>query len=121
MTQQPFSRPGAVDLSGLASTVPCELPALQCPRDRVAIADLASRRVYQIGAPFHLGDERIVEEVLGLWMERGVDRDHVADLHQRLGVGVEGQAQLFLDLRRQPVPIGVMQLHVEGLETAQNR
>src|SRR5690606_895292 len=43
------------------------------------------------------------------------DRGHV------LGAGVEGEAQLLLDLAGQPVPVGVVQVHVERLEAAQYR
>jgi hypothetical protein len=52
--------------------------------------------------------------VLGLGVERRVDRDDVADLDQRLGAGMEGDAELLLDLGREPVPVGVVQADVEG-------
>ena len=50
------------------------------PHDRVAIADLAARRVDEIGAGLHLGDQLLVEQAFGLGVQRGVDRDDVADL-----------------------------------------
>ena len=75
-----------------------ELAALQRPHDGVAIADFAARGVHDVGAALHLGDELVVEEVLGLWMQRRVDRHHVADLHERLHVRVEREAKLLLNL-----------------------
>ena len=54
-------------------------------------------------------------------MQRRVDRDHVADLDHRLDGRVERQAEFLLDLGRQPVPVGVVQLDVERLEPAQHR
>ena len=50
------------DVSGIA----CKLAAFQRPRDRIAVADLAAGGVDDVGAALHLGDERVVEEVLGL-------------------------------------------------------
>ena len=67
--------------------------------------------VDDVGAALHLGDERVVEEVLGLRMEGRVDRDHVADGHQRLGVQVVGHAEPALDLLRESVSIGVVESH----------
>ena len=68
------------------------------------------------GAALHLADQGVVEEVLGLWMEGCVDRDHVADGHHRLGVQVVGDAELALDLVRESVSIGVVQSHLKRLQ-----
>jgi pyruvate dehydrogenase complex dehydrogenase (E1) component len=54
------------------------LTAFARPRDRVAITDLAARGVHEIRAALHLADQLVVEEVLGLRMQRGVDRHYVA-------------------------------------------
>src|SRR6266550_182215 len=85
--------------------IPGKLAAFQRPRDRVAVADLAAGGVDDVGAALHLGDQGVVEEVLGLGMERRVDRDHVADRHQRLGVWVVGHAELALNRLSTAEPI----------------
>ena len=64
-----------------------ELPALERPHDGVAVADLAARRVDEVGAALHRADQRVVEQMLRLGVQRAVDRDHVADAHHRLDVG----------------------------------
>ena len=97
-----------------------ELPALERPRDRVAIADLASRCVHDIRAALHLRDQGIVEHALGFGMERAVDRDDVADLDQRLDVRMKRDVQFLLDRVRQPVPVRVVKFHVERFEPAQS-
>ena len=94
------------DVAGIAR----ELAALQRADDGVAVADLAARGVHEIGAALHHADQLVVEQVLGLGMQRRVDGDHVADLDQRLDVRVEGEAELLLDLLRQAVLVGVVQL-----------
>ncbi len=48
-----------------------KLPAAKCTDNGIAVADLAARRVYQIRAPLHLTDQRVVEEVFGF---RSVER-----------------------------------------------
>src|ERR1700734_3117795 len=72
------------DIAGITG----ELPALQCAYHRVAIADLAARGVDEVGTALHLADERVVEHVLGLRVQRRVDRDHVANTHERFNVVV---------------------------------
>ena len=108
---------GEPHVAGIAG----KLPALARPRDRVAVADLAARRVDQVGAAFHLGDQLLVEHVLRLRVQRCVDRDHVARLHERLGVVVEGDAELLLDLGREAMAVGVVQPGLERLQAAQHR
>ena len=54
-------------------------------------------------------------------MQGGVDRDDIANAHQRLGVRVEGHVQLLLHVGREAMPIGIVQLDVEGLEAAEDR
>ena len=100
--------------------VPGKLAALERPRDRVAVADLAARGVDDVGAALHLGDQGVVEEVLGLGMQRRVDRDDVADSYERLDVRVEGHAELALDLLGKPVPIRVVEPHLERLEASEH-
>src|SRR5680860_1774947 len=108
----PGSRLREPDVTG----IPGKLAAFQRPRDRIAVADLAPGGVDDVRAALHLGDEGVVEEVLGLGMEGRVDRDHVADTHQRLGVRVVGHAKLALDLLRESVSIGVVQSHLKRLQ-----
>ena len=95
-------------------------PALERAGHGVAVAYLAAGRVDEVRAALHLADQRIVEHVLGLRVQRAVDRNHVADLHHRLDVVVIGQVQLLLDLGRQAVAVRVVQLDVKGLQAAQN-
>ena len=63
------------DVAGIAG----KLAALKRPGNRVAVADLAARRVDEIGAALHLRDHLFVEEIFGLRVQRRVDRDDVAD------------------------------------------
>ena len=46
-------------------------------------------------------------------MQRRVNGDHIADFHERLDIRMEDEAEFFLNLLRQAVLIGVMQLHTE--------
>ena len=57
-----------------------------------------------------------VEQVLGLRMERRVDRDDVADLDQLLRRRVPGDAELPLDSAGKPVAVQVVQPHLERLQ-----
>src|SRR5687768_3272473 len=61
----PGSRLREPDVSGIAG----KLAAFQRPRDRVAVADLAPGGVDDVRAALHLGDQGVVEEMLGLRME----------------------------------------------------
>ena len=61
-----------------------QMPTLERIRDSVPIADLAARRIDDIGAPFHLGDERRIEEVLRFRVQRRVDGDHIANANHGL-------------------------------------
>jgi hypothetical protein len=111
----PGSRLREPDVSG----IPGELAAFQRPRDRVAVADLAPGGIDDVRAALHLGDQGVVEEVLGLRMEGRVDRDHVADRHHRLGVRVVGHAEFALNLLGESVSIGVVQAHLKRLQPPQ--
>ena len=97
-----------------------ELAAFEGPDDRVAIADLAARGVHEIGAALHLGEQLVVEEVLRFRMKRRIDRHNVTDLDHVLDIRMPGEVEFLLDRLRQPVPIVVMQMHVEGLEPAKH-
>ena len=101
--------------------VPGELAALARRRDRVAIADLPAGRVHEIGAALHAADHLGVEEMLGLGMQRRVDRDDVADRDELLGRLVVGDAELLLDLGRQPVAVRVVEADLERFQAAQHR
>src|ERR1700730_13900596 len=59
------------DVTGVAG----ELAAFERAHDRVAVADFSACRVHDISPTFHFRKHRIVEEVLGLGMQRAVDGD----------------------------------------------
>src|SRR6476620_2042907 len=111
--------PGMILRGGLGKPdVACvarELSALARPRDRISIADFAARSVHDVRAALHLADQLVVEEVLGLRMQRRIDRHHVAHTNQRLDVRVVRDAQLLLDLGRKSVLVGVVQPNFERL------
>src|SRR5262249_48220530 len=95
--------------------VACKLAALERAHDRVTVADLSPRRVHDIAATLHHADQLVVEHAFSLWMERCVDGYHVADFDQRLDIGMEGEAELLLNLLRQAVLVSIVELHAEGL------
>src|SRR5262245_21751481 len=105
------------DVAGISR----ELTALQRTHDGVTVADLATRGVHDIAAALHHADQFVVEHVLGLGMQRCVDRYHVADLDQRFDVRMEGQPELLLHLLRQAMLVIVVELDVERLQTAKRR
>ena len=110
------SRLGEPDVAGIAS----QLAGLERACDPVAVADLPAGGVDDVGAALHLPDHLVVEEVLGLRVKRRVDGHHVAVRDHLRGRLVEGDAELLLDLLREPVAIGVVQADVEGLQPAQH-
>ncbi len=101
--------------------VPRQLSTLESPDDGIAIADLAAGRVHEVRAALHFRDQCIVEEAFGLRVQRRVDRHDVAHADQRLRGRMKREAQFLFDGVVEPVPIGVMQLDVEGLETPKHR
>src|SRR5580700_9010313 len=100
------------------SRIARELTIFERAHDSITIANLAARRVHDVAAALHHADQLVVEHMLSLGMERGVDGHHVAYLDHRLDVRVEGEPELLLDLPGQPVLIVIVQLHVERLESA---
>ena len=53
-------------------------------------------------------------------MKRGIDGDRVTQ-RNHIGRGlVEGQSKLFFDLLRQTMPIGIVEMHVERLQSAKH-
>lgn len=116
--------PGVVGGGGLGvpdvARVTGELSRLQGADDRVAVDDLGAGGVDDVGARPHGRQQLLVEEVLRLGVERGVDGDHVDVAGEFLGTRVEGQAQLLLDLARQLALVGVVEADAEGLEAAQH-
>ena len=60
----------------------------------------AAGGVDQVGPATHLADQLVVEHVLCLGVQRRVDGDHVAVRTISCVLGVEGQAELPLDLGR---------------------
>ncbi len=97
-----------------------ELTALQRPHHRLAVADERPRRVDQICATFHGRDQLVVEQPTSLSMQWRVDRDHVEVGHHLLHRGVVGGVQLLLDLGRQPVLVGVVQMNIERRQPPQH-
>src|SRR3546814_4712057 len=61
------------------SRIAGKLAALECAHDRIAIGQLAARGVDQIGTALEALERLVVDHVLGLRMERYVERDDVAD------------------------------------------
>ena len=94
------------DIPGIAG----EMAALEGADNRIAVADLGARCVHDVGATLHLRDELVVEEILGLWMQRRIDRDHVADLDHVFDRGVPGETELHLQSAGQALPIEIMEL-----------
>ena len=58
--------------------------------------------------------------MLGLGVQRAVDRHDIAHLDHRLHVRVIGEAEFFFDRFGQAMPVHVMQFHVEGLQAPQH-
>src|SRR3546814_2182120 len=73
-----------------------KLAALECAHDRIAIGQLAARGVDQIGTALEALERLVVDHVLGLRMERYVERDDVADAVHLLAAVVPGEAQFRL-------------------------
>src|SRR6202048_440598 len=78
------------------SRVARELATFERAHDSITIANLAARRVHDVAAALHHGDQLVIKHMLSLGMEWGVDGDHVAPLDQRLDVRVEREPELLL-------------------------
>ena len=102
---------GEPDIAGIAR----QLPALERADDRVAVAQFATRGVDQIGPALEALERLLVDHMLGLGVERAVERDHVAHLVKILAIVVPSQPELGFDLGRQPMAVVIMQVHVERL------
>src|ERR687896_289918 len=76
--------------------VPGQLPAIKRPYDGIPVANLAPRGIHQIGTPLHLADQRVIEQMLCLRVQGGIDRDYITNTHQRLGAWMEGRIQFLL-------------------------
>src|SRR5271165_4590891 len=100
--------------------ITCELAAFERPYDRVTIANLAARGVYEIGPTLHFREQLVVEEVLRFRMKRRVDGHDVTDPDHVLDVGMPSKVQLLLDRVGEPVPIVIVKMHVEGLQAAEH-
>src|SRR3546814_20727174 len=79
-----------LDVSRIAG----KLAALECAHDRIAIGQLAARGVDQIGTALEALERLVVDHVLGLRMERYVERDDVAAAVHLPPAVVPGEAQL---------------------------
>src|SRR3546814_2273615 len=91
------------------SRIAGKLAALECAHDRIAIGQLAARGVDQIGTALEALERLVVDHVLGLRIERYVERDDVADAVHLLAAVVPGEAQFRLHLGRQAVAVGIME------------
>ena len=95
------TRPSASSSAGLtwgspsktSRAAPRSSPFAQGSDERGFVDDSAAGGVDQVGAGFHRGQRRVVDEVAGLRGERGVHRHHVAFGEQGAGVD-EGDAVL---------------------------
>src|SRR6478752_8913831 len=88
-----------------------ETPVAQGRDERGFVDDSAAGGVDQVGAGFHRGQRRVVDQVVGLRGERGVHRHHVAVGEQGGGVD-EGDA--VLGGARGGAAAGGEDSHVEG-------
>src|SRR5262245_41371151 len=70
--------------------IACELPAFERPDDGIAVDNFASGGVHDVATALHHANQPIVEQVLGLRMQRGVDSDDVANLYQGLDSRMKG-------------------------------
>src|SRR5680860_1739780 len=97
--------PGMVPRRGLrepdVARIARELTAFQCANHRVAVDDLAARRIHEVATALHHADKLVVEHVLGLWVQWRIDRDYIADLDERLDRLVIAEPKLFLQRLRQ--------------------
>ena len=97
-----------------------KLTAFERPHDGIAVADFSARRVHDISAALHLGNHSVVEEMLGLRMQRTIDGDDIADLDHVLDVWMPGQIEFFFHRLRQPVAVIIVQMHIEGFQAFQH-
>lgn len=103
------------------TTVAGEVARLEGGGDVLLDNDGATGGVDEVRTLLHLGDEVLVEETLGLLVERAVDGDNVT-LSEELLEGVDtAAANLLLLLGRQGLVVVVEKLlAVEGLKTAED-
>ena len=98
-----------------------KLSAVERPDDHITVAYLATRGVHDVGAALHLRYELVVEHMLGLGVQRTVDRDNIANPNHQLDVWVEIIVEFLFHIRPQAMAIGVVKLNVEGLQASQHR
>ena len=117
--------PGMIIRHGLwkpdIARVARELTAFQRSHDRVAITDLSPSRIHDIGAAFHLRQQRVVEQVLSLGMQRCVDRNNVTNLDHVFDARMKNDVELFLGCLGQALAIEVVQVDIEGLQATEDR
>jgi hypothetical protein len=95
-----------------------KLIAFEGADDGVTVADFAARSVHEISATLHFGEKLVVEEALGFRMKWRIDRDDVADLDHVLEIGMPNETKFLFDRLGQSMPFEVVQVHVEGLQSA---
>lgn len=103
------------------TTVTGEVARLQGLGDILLDDNGATGSVDEVRALLHLADELLVEQTLGLLVERAVDGDNVTAGDKLLESVYATAANLLLDLGRQGLVVEVEELlAVKGLETAEN-
>lgn len=103
------------------TTVTGEVARLESLSDILLDDDGATSGVDEIRTLLHLGDELLVEETLGLLMERAVDGDNVTLGKHLLEILDTTAANLLLLLRAEGLVIKVQKLlAVEGLQPAED-
>ncbi len=93
-----------------------QLSATQCIDHRIANRDLGTRGVHDVRTAPHGIDQVCVEQVICLWLQRGMDVDDVHRADQGVHVWVIGEPQLLLHMGRQSTSVEVVQPHVKWLE-----
>ena len=82
--------------------VTCKLSALERTGYCIAVADLAARRIDDVRAAFHLADQRFVEHMLGL----GVQRQLIVTTSQTFTIDSTRETSGSALFRRSPVAGG---------------
>src|ERR1700678_162223 len=108
---------GEPHVSGVAA----KLAAFESADDGVSIADLAARGGHEVSASLHFGKKLVIEEALCFGMKRRIDSHDIADLDHILDIGMPREIQFLFDRFWQSMSIEVVQVHIEGLESAQHR
>mmetsp|Transcript_14963 Transcript_14963/g.48841 ORF Transcript_14963/g.48841 Transcript_14963/m.48841 type:complete len:309 (+) Transcript_14963:458-1384(+) len=108
------------DAGSRITAVAGELSGFEGAGDGVAVAELAACGVDEVGAPFHVCDEGVVDHVLRLRVEGAIQRDDVASGGEGLGVGVVGESEFVFHNFWKAVAVRVMEDAVEGFQALED-